>query len=80
MEVTSLDDHRPHVTIQVSNGDCHVIPVSVFQDVVRGRLRVSEIDCYEVIVQAIIRDWLADLNGREVQQLTHLINPKRKTT
>ena len=56
--VCAIDDKREHIEIKVDNGDIHVIPISVFQHVVAGKLTVNRIADFIPIYREITRQWL----------------------
>ena len=47
----------PHFIIQASDG-IHAIPASVFQQVIDGEITFMEIERWELLLPAIIKDWL----------------------
>ena len=61
MTVVSLDDHRPHFTLQTLDGNVHVFPRAMIEDVISGKLRIVDIDDYEIILRTILKDWLENL-------------------
>lgn len=56
--VTSLDDHRPHVSITTQANTVHVIPVAFFEAVARGQLTVDHLDGRDEIMRVIVAGWL----------------------
>ena len=56
--VVSLDEHRPHLVFMLEDGKVHVIPVSVFRDIVAGTLKLTDIDDWEMFSRYIIKAWL----------------------
>ena len=65
--VTSMDDHRPHVTITTQTNAVHVIPLSLFEAIARGQLTVDALDMRDNIMRAVIAEWmdLIGVNGAE---------------
>ena len=63
-KVVDIEAYRPqpHVNIQTSDGNVHVYPLAFFEDVARGVQPVSAVD--PNVLQAVISDWLKDLNAR----------------
>lgn len=61
--VHNLDDHRPHLTMQTSDGAIHVIPAALFDAVVSGDQAVSALS--DQIVRAIVAEWLGFVRGKE---------------
>ena len=56
--VTSMDDHRPHVTVTTHANVAHVIPVAFFEAVARGQLTVDDLDGRDEIMRIVIAEWL----------------------
>lgn len=56
-KIIDLDEYRPHACIRTSDGNAHVIPMSVFENIINGKLRLVDIDDWELISKAIIHDW-----------------------
>lgn len=54
--IVELADYRPHMVIQ-GEGKQHVIPVAMIEAIVAGKLKLSEIDEADSIIQAIVREW-----------------------
>lgn len=62
-EVINLDDHRPHVTIMDLEGNAHVVPVSYFEDFVKGGVDIPE-DMLPVM-RKVVDEWLRTLQEHE---------------
>ena len=63
-KVFRIDDYRKHLVINegiIGNSDVHVLPLSVIEDFIEGRLQYAEIDGFEVIVKCILQEWLNGL-------------------
>lgn len=60
--VVSMDDYRPHVTITTQANTVHVIPISLFEAIARGQLTVDALDMRDIIMRAVIAEWM-DLIG-----------------
>jgi len=54
--IVELADYRPHMVIQ-GEGKQHVIPVAMVEAIVAGKLKLSEVDEADSIIQAIVREW-----------------------
>lgn len=67
--VTSLDNYRPHMTVQTADGNVHVIPLANLNEFVRGErpARLIAGDASEEVMRALLRDYLSlfgdDSNG-----------------
>lgn len=57
MSLIDLNSKRQHYTISTPDGNAHVIPKSVFDDIAKGKLRITDIDDYQQITRAIIWEW-----------------------
>ena len=56
-EIILLDDHRPHAVVCAGN-DAYVTPVSVFRQIINGEMSMFELEDCEIIIPAIIGEWL----------------------
>lgn len=62
--VTSMDDHRPHLTMRTQKNRVHVIPASVFVGIAKGELTVDCLDDRDELMSLIVAEWL-DFHGLE---------------
>lgn len=58
VKVVNLDDYKPHIAIQVKNGNVHVIPRELFQNIIIGKTKISEVEKYEDIFVQILDEWM----------------------
>lgn len=49
-ELVELYEHRPHVVFKTINGTVHVIPLSVFRDIVDGKMEIEDLEGWREIV------------------------------
>lgn len=56
-EVIPIDEYRPHLVVCVGD-DAYVIPVSVIKDIISGEMSMFELEDCEIIIPAIINEWL----------------------
>lgn len=56
--ITNIDDSRPHINIEASDGFIHVIPVQFFEDVRDGKKQLSDLGDFDVIAPAIVNGFL----------------------
>lgn len=63
MSVTSIDAHRPHIALVTPDGNAHVCPVRMFEDIAAGKLSIDDIDDRDQIIRAVIADWLGGDDG-----------------
>ncbi len=62
--VSQIDDYRKHLTINlncVGRNEIIVLPLSVIQDYVKGKLKFADIDNFEDIIKCILQDWLNEI-------------------
>lgn len=59
--IENIEDYKPHLTIQIANGDVHVMPLAMWQDFADGKLPLANIECGELLLRAIVSDWLQDV-------------------
>jgi len=64
MPVVGGED-QPHLTVQTRDGNVHVLPESLIQDVIDGKMEFTEIEAWRPLLQAILADWLATLKHDE---------------
>lgn len=55
--VVQLEDYKPHVMIQGLK-DVHIIPQSVLEDVLDGKIKASELEGIDDFFPAIVYEWL----------------------
>ncbi len=51
-------DNRPHLVIQTFEGDAHVVPVSLIEDWIEGRRKITDADDWENLIRSILDEWL----------------------
>jgi hypothetical protein len=70
--VTSMDDHRPHMTMRTQRDRVHVIPASVFVGIAKGDLTVDCLDDRDELMSLIVAEWL-DFHGLEGAEYLRVI-------
>ena len=50
-----------YINIPTEGNVVHYVPASVFDSVIAGTLRITEISDWELICRSIIQDWLDDV-------------------
>lgn len=65
MDVVDINDHRPHLSVTVENGDIHTMPVATIESIISQKLDITEVDDYKDILSAILKEWLADLQNKQ---------------
>lgn len=69
-KVIQLDDHRPHLTITTHANKVHVIPLSFFVDVAKGRLPIDNLGEHrDAILRVVLGEWLSMMGLAEPEQL-----------
>ncbi|MBU2527685.1 MAG: hypothetical protein KKC03_13900 [Bacteroidetes bacterium] len=49
----------PHLTLQTLDNKVHIIPVSVFTDIISGKMKLTDIDDWEMIARTALSIVLA---------------------
>ena len=60
--IADLDAQRPHVIVVTSENRAHVIPRLFFENVVLGKISITELDDWQNITRRIVEEWLGGLN------------------
>ena len=58
--VINIDESRPHITLNCGKS-VHVVPVSLIEDVISGKINFSDIEQCDLLIKPILRDWLNSL-------------------
>jgi len=56
--VVDLDNYRPHIRITLLDGRQDVFPEEMIESVIDGRLAITDIDEWEILMRSILKDWL----------------------
>ena len=56
MTVLNIEDHKPHVV--VCGKSVHVVPVSMFNNIINGTLKSKDIEDLDDMLPRIIKEWL----------------------
>lgn len=59
--VMQLEEARPHLTVNCGE-TVHVLPVSLINDVIAGKIDFTSIERWEELLKTILKDWLSSLN------------------
>lgn len=57
--IKNLDDYRPHMVIPRLDGVVSVMPRSVIEDIVNGKLKITDVDDWDIITRTIFQEWLS---------------------
>lgn len=61
--VIDMADHKPHVGIFTPDGNTHVMPVSMLQNIAEGTMSIDDVADGDQIIRAIIAEWLRMIHG-----------------
>lgn len=61
--VIDMVDHKPHVGIHTPDGNVHVMPVAMLQNIADGKMSIDEVADRDQIVRAVIAEWLRLIHG-----------------
>jgi hypothetical protein len=57
--IVDIEDFKPHITVNGGNAfGVHVVPVSMIQNIIDGKIRFSGIDRGDELRSAILKEWL----------------------
>ena len=57
-KVIDIEDYRPHLVVFDTFDDIHIMPESLIQDIIDGKMSVTELEDYEIIIPFILSEWL----------------------
>lgn len=79
-QVIQLDDHRPQVTITTHANKVHVIPLSFWIDIAKGKQSIDSLgDNRDAIVRVLLSEWLVRLAGIDPEELLEIAAPGEET-
>ena len=55
--IHSLDDARPHLTIEGLQ-QAHVVPISLIQDIALGTIKLSDVEGGDDFIPTLLLEWL----------------------
>lgn len=59
--IIDMQEHRPHISLELIDGHVDVAPVLMYENIIKGTLKITDLDDYEVLMRSIIKDWLSKL-------------------
>ncbi|HSW63865.1 MAG TPA: hypothetical protein VLH56_11260 [Dissulfurispiraceae bacterium] len=64
--------------VQTSDGNAHVIPSVVFEKIVSGEMKITDLDDYEKIMERIVQEWIdiVKIMERIVQEWIDIVRSK----
>ena len=60
-EIINIEEFRSHLVVLTPDGNAHVLPKSLMEDLIEGRREIEDVDDWKMIIRAIIGEWLRDL-------------------
>jgi hypothetical protein len=62
-DVTDIADHRPHAAIFTPDGNAHVIPLSLLQNIADGKASIDDVADRDQVIRTIVAEWLRIIHG-----------------
>ncbi len=63
-EVIDLQEYRgdnaAYICIHTLDGNAHIFPLTLIQDVIDGKKKITELEDFEIIIRTIISEWFED--------------------
>ena len=56
-----IEDNKPHLCVPTLDGNAHVIPVEVFDKIISGEMKITDMDDWEIITRTAFSEWLRGL-------------------
>lgn len=56
--IISLDSYREEIGVLDEDGTYHLCPVLMFENILKGKLKIKDLEDWELLMKAIIKDWL----------------------
>lgn len=56
-KVININEFRPHVMVEGFKS-VHVFPLAMLEDIISGKLKVSEVEEFDDFMPMIIKEWL----------------------
>lgn len=55
------EDNKPHLCVPTLDGNAHVIPTEVFDKIISGEMKITDMDDWEIITRTAFSEWLRGL-------------------
>lgn len=55
------EDNKPHLCVPTLDGNAHVIPTEVFEKIVSGEMKITDMEDWEIITRTAFSEWLRGL-------------------
>ena len=56
-----IEDNKPHLCVPTLDGNAHVIPAEVFDKIISGAMKITDMDDWEIIARTAFSEWLRGL-------------------
>ena len=56
-----IEDNKPHLCVPTLDGNAHVIPAEVFDKIVSGEMKITDMEDWEIITRTAFSEWLRGL-------------------
>jgi len=63
------EDNKPHLCMPTLDGNAHVIPTEVFEKIVSGEMKITDMEDWEIITRTAFLEWLRIGNGSKSTSL-----------
>ena len=60
-EIIDIEEFRSHLVVPTPDGNAHVLPKSLMEDLIEGRREIEDVDDWKMIIRTVIGEWLGDL-------------------
>lgn len=55
------EDNKPHLCVPTLDGNAHVIPTEVFDKIISGEMKITDMEDWEIITRTAFSEWLRGL-------------------
>ena len=55
------EDNKPHLCVATLDGNAHVIPTEVFDKIISGEMKITDMDDWGIITRTVFSEWLRGL-------------------
>ena len=62
------DENSPHILLTTHEGNQHVFPLAMVEDLIEGRLKLSDVDDGDAIMRAILDEWLTFVKKQDEEE------------
>lgn len=67
------EDNKPHLCVPTLDGNAHVIPTEVFDKIISGEMKITDMEDWEIITRTAFSEWLRGLETTAKERTTILI-------